>query len=49
MPADPLSQALGPGRRRLTASGALTAAAAAATAAGFFAVAAVAQDVLGGT
>jgi ATP-binding cassette, subfamily C, bacterial CydD len=43
-----LSEALVPGGRRLTASGALTAAAAAATAAGFFAVAAVAQDVLDG-
>jgi ATP-binding cassette subfamily C protein CydD len=41
-----LSEALLPGARRLTASGALTAATAAATAAGFFAVAAVAQDVL---
>ena len=41
-----LSEALVPGRRRLTESGALTAAAAAATAAGFFAVAAIAQDVL---
>ena len=43
-----LSEALVPGRRRLAVSGALTAAAAAATAAGFFAVAAVAQDVLAG-
>jgi ATP-binding cassette subfamily C protein CydD len=43
-----LSEALIPGARRLTASGALTTAAAAATAAGFFAVAAVAQDVLDG-
>ena len=43
-----LSEALTPGARRLTASGAMTAAAAAATAAGFFAVAAVAQDVLEG-
>jgi ATP-binding cassette subfamily C protein CydD len=43
-----LSEVLVPGRRRLTASGALTAAAAASTAAGFFAVAAVAQDVLEG-
>jgi ATP-binding cassette subfamily C protein CydD len=41
-----LSEALVPGARRLTASGALTTAAAAATAAGFFAVAVVAQDVL---
>jgi ATP-binding cassette, subfamily C, bacterial CydD len=43
-----LNEVLVPGRRRLTASGALTAAAAAATVAGFFAVAAVAQDVLEG-
>ena len=43
-----LSAALAPGRRRLTASGVLTTAAAAATATGFFAVAAVAQDVLSG-
>ena len=43
-----LSEALAPGGRRLTASGAQTTAAAAATAAGFFAVAAVAQDVLEG-
>jgi ATP-binding cassette subfamily C protein CydD len=41
-----LSDALVPGRRQLTASGALTAVAAAATASGFFAVAAIAQDVL---
>jgi ATP-binding cassette subfamily C protein CydD len=41
-----LTDALQPGRRRLAASGTLTAAATAATAAGFFAVAAVAQDVL---
>jgi ATP-binding cassette subfamily C protein CydD len=41
-----LTEALQPGRRRLAAAGALTAAAAAATATGFFAVAAVAQDVL---
>jgi ATP-binding cassette subfamily C protein CydD len=41
-----LSEALVPGGRRLTASGAMTAVAAAATVAGFFAVAAVAQDVL---
>jgi ATP-binding cassette subfamily C protein CydD len=37
---------LQPGRRRLTASGVLATAATAATATGFFAVAAVAQDVL---
>jgi ATP-binding cassette, subfamily C, bacterial CydD len=43
-----LSEVLLPGTRRLAASGVLTAAAAAATAAGFFAVAAVAQDVLEG-
>jgi ATP-binding cassette subfamily C protein CydD len=43
-----LSEALVPGRRCLTASGALTTVAAAATAAGFFAVAAVAQNVLEG-
>jgi ATP-binding cassette, subfamily C, bacterial CydD len=43
-----LSEVLAPGGRRLTASGALTALAAAATAAGFFAVAAVAQNVLEG-
>jgi ABC transporter transmembrane region len=43
-----LSELLAPGGRRLTASGALTTAAAAGTAAGFFAVAAVAQDVLEG-
>jgi ATP-binding cassette subfamily C protein CydD len=43
-----LSEVLVPGGWRLTASGALTTAAAAATAAGFFAVAAVAQDVLEG-
>jgi ATP-binding cassette subfamily C protein CydD len=41
-----LTEALQPGRRWLTASAALTTAAAAATATGFFAVAAVAQDVL---
>jgi ATP-binding cassette subfamily C protein CydD len=41
-----LTEALQPGRRRLAASGALTTAATAATATGFFAVAAVAQDVL---
>ena len=41
-----LSEALVPGRRRLAASGALTALAAAAAASGFFALAAVAQDVL---
>jgi ATP-binding cassette, subfamily C, bacterial CydD len=41
-----LTKALQPGRRRLAASGALATAATAATAAGFFAVAAVAQDVL---
>jgi ATP-binding cassette subfamily C protein CydD len=41
-----LTAALEPGRRRLAASGAMTTAAAAATATGFFAVAAVAQDVL---
>ncbi|HEY0345004.1 MAG TPA: thiol reductant ABC exporter subunit CydD [Solirubrobacteraceae bacterium] len=41
-----LTEALAPGRRRLTASGVATTAAAAATATGFFAVAAVAQDVL---
>jgi ATP-binding cassette, subfamily C, bacterial CydD len=43
-----LSEALGPGGRRLAAAGVLTAVATAATAAGFFAVAAVAQDVLDG-
>jgi ATP-binding cassette subfamily C protein CydD len=43
-----LSEVLVPGRRRLAVSGALTTAAVAATAAGFFAVAAVAQDVLEG-
>jgi ATP-binding cassette subfamily C protein CydD len=43
-----LSEVLLPGRRRLAASGALTAVAAAATAAGFFAVAVVAQDALEG-
>jgi ABC-type transport system involved in cytochrome bd biosynthesis fused ATPase/permease subunit len=43
-----LSEVLVPGRRRLTSSGALTTVAAAATAAGFFAVAAVAQNVLEG-
>jgi ATP-binding cassette subfamily C protein CydD len=43
-----LSEALIPGARRLTASGAMTAVAAAATAVGFFAIAAVAQDVLEG-
>jgi hypothetical protein len=41
-----LSEALVPGGRRLAASGAMTAAAAAATPVGFFAVSAVAQDVL---
>jgi ATP-binding cassette subfamily C protein CydD len=41
-----LTDALQPGRRRLAAAGALTTVATAATAAGFFAVAAVAQDVL---
>jgi ATP-binding cassette, subfamily C, bacterial CydD len=41
-----LTEALRPGSRRLAASGALTTVSAAATAAGFFAVAAVAQDVL---
>jgi ATP-binding cassette subfamily C protein CydD len=41
-----LTEALEPGRRRLAAAGALTAVATAATATGFFAVAAVAQDVL---
>ncbi|HEX3977584.1 MAG TPA: thiol reductant ABC exporter subunit CydD [Solirubrobacteraceae bacterium] len=41
-----LTEALGPGRRPLAAAGALTAAATGATATGFFAVAAVAQDVL---
>jgi ATP-binding cassette, subfamily C, bacterial CydD len=41
-----LSEVLVSGRRRLAASGALTAVAAAATASGFFAVAAIAQDVL---
>jgi ATP-binding cassette subfamily C protein CydD len=41
-----LTEALQPGRRRLAASGALTTAATAATATGFFAVAALAQDVL---
>jgi ATP-binding cassette, subfamily C, bacterial CydD len=43
-----LSEALVPGRRGLTGAGALTTVAAAATAAGFFAVAAVAQNVLEG-
>jgi ATP-binding cassette, subfamily C, bacterial CydD len=43
-----LRSALAPGRRRLTAAGALTTAATAATATGFFAVASVAQDVLAG-
>jgi ATP-binding cassette subfamily C protein CydD len=43
-----LTEALAPGRQRLTASGVATTAAAAATATGFFAVAAVAQDVLSG-
>jgi ATP-binding cassette subfamily C protein CydD len=43
-----LTEALAPGRQRLTASGVVTTAAAAATATGFFAVAAVAQDVLSG-
>ncbi|MEA2151570.1 MAG: ATP-binding cassette, subfamily bacterial CydD, partial [Solirubrobacteraceae bacterium] len=42
-----LTAVLAPGRRRLAASGAAEAAAALATATGFFAVAAVAQDVLG--
>ncbi|HEY1274058.1 MAG TPA: thiol reductant ABC exporter subunit CydD [Thermoleophilaceae bacterium] len=41
-----LSEVLAPGKRPLTTSGALTAVAAAATASGFFAVAAIAQDVL---
>jgi ATP-binding cassette, subfamily C, bacterial CydD len=41
-----LSAILVPGRRRLAASGALTALAAAATASGFFAVSSIAQDVL---
>src|SRR6202020_854258 len=41
-----LTEALQPGRRRLAASGVLMTAAPAATAAGFFAVSAVAQDVL---
>ncbi|HEX8157828.1 MAG TPA: hypothetical protein VF526_10630 [Solirubrobacteraceae bacterium] len=41
-----LAEVLMPGRRLLTASGIATTAAAAATAVGFFAVAAVAQDVL---
>ena len=41
-----LAEALVPGRRQLTASGALAAVAAAATASGFFAVAAIAQHVL---
>jgi ATP-binding cassette subfamily C protein CydD len=41
-----LTEALRPGSRRLAASGTLTTASAAATALGFFAVAAVAQDVL---
>ncbi|HEY1774959.1 MAG TPA: thiol reductant ABC exporter subunit CydD [Solirubrobacteraceae bacterium] len=41
-----LTEALEPGRRRLAAAGALTTVATAATATGFFAVAAVAQDVL---
>jgi ATP-binding cassette subfamily C protein CydD len=43
-----LSDALVPGRRRLAGSGVLAALATAATAAGFFAVAAIAQDVLEG-
>jgi ATP-binding cassette, subfamily C, bacterial CydD len=43
-----LSEALVPGRRRLAGSGVLAALATAATAAGFFAVAAIAQDVLEG-
>jgi ATP-binding cassette, subfamily C, bacterial CydD len=43
-----LSEVLVPGGRRLAASGVLTAVAIAATAVGFFAVAAVAQDVLEG-
>jgi ATP-binding cassette subfamily C protein CydD len=41
-----LTEALRPGSRRLVAAGALTTAAATATATGFFAVAAVAQNVL---
>ncbi|HEY1516523.1 MAG TPA: thiol reductant ABC exporter subunit CydD [Solirubrobacteraceae bacterium] len=41
-----LTEVLEPGRRRLAASAAMTTASVAATAAGFFAVAAVAQDVL---
>ena len=41
-----LAELLEPGRRRLTASGVLSTTATAATAAGFFAVAAIAQDVL---
>jgi ATP-binding cassette subfamily C protein CydD len=41
-----VSEALVPGRRRLAASGAMTAVAATATASGFFAVAAIAQQVL---
>jgi ATP-binding cassette, subfamily C, bacterial CydD len=44
--ADRLSDALSPGRRRLAASGALTAVVAAAAASGFFAVATIAQHVL---
>jgi len=43
-----LTEVLIPGKRRLTASGVLTTATAVATATGFFAVAAVAQDVLSG-
>ena len=41
-----LAEALEPGRRRLNAAGTLQSAAIAATAAGFFAIAAIAQDVL---
>jgi ATP-binding cassette subfamily C protein CydD len=41
-----LTDALGPGRRRLTAAGVFSTAASAATGAGFFALAAVAGDVL---
>jgi ATP-binding cassette subfamily C protein CydD len=43
-----LTKALTPGRRRLAAAGILSTASVAATASGFFAVAAVAQDVLMG-
>ena len=42
-----LAEALDPGRRRLEVAGVAQCAAAAATVAGFFAVAAIAQDVLG--